>query len=357
MSRKPSTPTTHHHIWSCPQGPGHIVEWLRNQYETENPSPIIKAVGGWKELAGAMCAGGWRTQSEMVKDWDIQWYRVETPDGGGAPLFVVVGSGFENVFAPPGVDVDDLVRWADAWEAAYDYTPAPRSSRSRSPNPSLAPISFGDLKHVPDDVVDGLLKSLSSKPPTISNAQGWKIIAKYAPKAPRRAPTKARAERHRPALVGEKLLPPKLYHVTLTKHLPAIAREGLVRRQTSNWKMGSETGKRYGKGDVYAFESKLDAFNWALKWDWDLTREYRSPEEASFVVGSGKVAILEIKNVFDDWQLDENDPVSQSGANGRWLKRPGDIGPEYILSAQVFDKDTALKAVTAMRRGHMTPGQ
>jgi hypothetical protein len=109
---------THHPIWSCPSGPGHIVNWLRAHYEDEDPKTIFRAAGGWRQVNRDLYAHGQHdTMRELLADWAIQWFRVGQPGAPAAPpLYVVVGGGFENVFAPEGVDVDDLVRWADAWE-------------------------------------------------------------------------------------------------------------------------------------------------------------------------------------------------------------------------------------------------
>jgi hypothetical protein len=115
----PIVSPTHEPIWSCPSGPGHIVDWLRAHYEPEDASTIFVAVGGWRAVADAMCTGGWKSREDFENDWDVRWHMVENPEGG-RPLYVVVSGGIENVFAPHGVDVDDLIRWADAWEERQD---------------------------------------------------------------------------------------------------------------------------------------------------------------------------------------------------------------------------------------------
>jgi len=135
-------------------------------------------------------------------------------------------------------------------------------------------------------------------------------------------------------------LPARLYHVTLTKHLPAIRREGLVPMKTSNWRKGGSTGARYGQGEVFAFEKRLDALRWAANWDWSLEQTW----------GSGKIAIIELRNAFDDWELDTADPLQQAQAVGRWLKRRGAIGPEYIVSMNVFDSKLEQEYMAAQRR-------
>lgn len=111
----PIVEATHHPIWSCPSGPGHIVNWLRAHYQPEDARTIFLHVGGWRAVADAMCTGGWESREDFENDWDVRWHMVDH-DKGGYPLYVVVSGGIENVFAPEGVDVDDLVRWADAWE-------------------------------------------------------------------------------------------------------------------------------------------------------------------------------------------------------------------------------------------------
>jgi hypothetical protein len=109
---------THHYLWSCPEGPDHVIGWLRAHYEDEDPKTIFRAAGGWRQVNRDLYAHGQHdTMRELLADWAIQWFRVGQPGAPAAPpLYVVVGSGIENVFAPEGVDVDDLVRWADAWE-------------------------------------------------------------------------------------------------------------------------------------------------------------------------------------------------------------------------------------------------
>jgi len=110
-----------------------------------------------------------------------------------------------------------------------------------------------------------------------------------------------------------------LYHVTLTSRVEAIQEKGLLPMQTSNW-IQAGSGQRYGAGEVYAFESKKDAIRWAARWDWQLNK----------ATGTGDVSILEVDSDPDDWQVDENDPLSQAGGEGRWFKRMARIPPEFI---------------------------
>jgi hypothetical protein len=135
-------------------------------------------------------------------------------------------------------------------------------------------------------------------------------------------------------------LPARLYHVTLTKYLPAIRREGLAPMKTSNWRKGGASGARYGQGEVYAFEDKHDALRWAANWDWSISQTW----------GSGGLAIVEIENAFDDWELDVADPLQQMQSGGRWLKRASAIGPEHIVRADVFTPADAQRYLAEQRR-------
>ena len=104
---------THQPIWSCPQGPGFVVDWLRARYELTNDYDVVRAVGGWKNVAEFLY-GGWKSERDLLKDWGVQWHQISEPMA--LPLYVVVSSGIEHVFAPFGVEAEDLICWAEADE-------------------------------------------------------------------------------------------------------------------------------------------------------------------------------------------------------------------------------------------------
>jgi hypothetical protein len=118
-----------------------------------------------------------------------------------------------------------------------------------------------------------------------------------------------------------------VYHVTRTEYVPKIKNKGLLPMQTSNWiQAGSKS--RYGGGDVYVFSDKQDAQRWAAKMDWDLNNK----------MGSGKVSIVTVKRPKSvKFEIDKNDPFSQAGRKGQWLKTQERITPENIVSAESFD--------------------
>ena len=109
-----------------------------------------------------------------------------------------------------------------------------------------------------------------------------------------------------------------LHHVTFTDKVPQIQKEGLKPFQTTNWKTGF--GDRYGEGEIYAFENMIDAVRWAAKMDWDFHED----------LGTGKISIVKFAEGLD-WEIDENDPISQSGREGDWLKRMHAVRPDEIL--------------------------
>lgn len=121
----------------------------------------------------------------------------------------------------------------------------------------------------------------------------------------------------------EQLRSQELYHVTYTKHINKIRKEGIKPMQTSNWKVASSK-KRYGNGEVYAFESKKDAIRWASKMDWAFFKS----------MGSGNISIVKFANDDYEWQIDTNSPLEQAGATGKWLKRNESVKPEQILDIE-----------------------
>ncbi len=130
-----------------------------------------------------------------------------------------------------------------------------------------------------------------------------------------------------------------LYHVTLTKNVPSIRRDGIRRFETSNWVRAGDRS-RYGEGEIYAFEHEHDAQRWAAKMDWDFHQQ----------TGSGKVSIVKI-NPQTNWSIDESDPLAHAGAKGRWLKSLQSVPPQAVISATQFDSAAAKKLVADINVG------
>lgn len=110
-----------------------------------------------------------------------------------------------------------------------------------------------------------------------------------------------------------------LYHVTRTSNVDKILKTGLKTFQTTNW-VKAGTGERYGEGQIFAFDNVLDAVGWAAKMDWEFNKD----------IGSGKISIVSFKDD-GEWEVDESDPLGQSMAKGKWLKKYGTVAPENIL--------------------------
>lgn len=117
-----------------------------------------------------------------------------------------------------------------------------------------------------------------------------------------------------------------IYHVTHTKHVAAIQKNGIMPMKTSNWVQAGNK-ERYGGGEVYAFTHKADAEKWAGRMDWAHHQK----------LGSGKISIITAKRPSDrKFEVDHNDPLSQAGKSGDWLKTHGSIEPHHIISVEPY---------------------
>lgn len=125
-----------------------------------------------------------------------------------------------------------------------------------------------------------------------------------------------------------------LYHVTRTTNVPKILSKGILLLQTTNW-VTAGNKERYGSGEIYAFDNKTDAYRWAGKMDWDLFTE----------LGSGKISIIEFSKGNITWEIDNNDPMSQFGRKGNWLKSDMAVKPDQIIKAYPFTNDMAKELI------------
>lgn len=119
---------------------------------------------------------------------------------------------------------------------------------------------------------------------------------------------------------------PLIYHVTHTKHVAKIQKQGIMPMKTSNWVKAGDKA-RYGGGEVYAFTHKDDAHKWAGRMDWAHNK----------TLGSGKISIITAKRPADrEFEIDHNDPLSQAGKSGHWMKTKGSIEPHHIVSVEPY---------------------
>ena len=133
---------------------------------------------------------------------------------------------------------------------------------------------------------------------------------------------------------GEFMPKGDLYHVTETKNLKSIRKEGLVPFKPSNW-LRAGTRERYGSGETYVFENPQDAIRWAFKMDWEFNK----------ATGSGKVSIVRLRPDGRGWEIDTSDPLTQSSAAGKWLKRIGGVKASQIVGSQPFTPEMAKASV------------
>jgi len=128
-----------------------------------------------------------------------------------------------------------------------------------------------------------------------------------------------------------------LLHVTEMKNAKSIKAKGIVPFHPSHWiKAGNK--ERYGDGSIFAFEKRADAVKWAAHMDWEKNK----------AMGSGKIGIAAFKTNKAGWVRDTNDPLSQSGRAGDWLKShravPGkSVRAVVPLSAEMVRKFIAKK--------------
>ena len=125
---------------------------------------------------------------------------------------------------------------------------------------------------------------------------------------------------------GEFIPTGDLYHVTRTEEVPSIQKKGLIPLfRGTNWvKAGNK--ERLGGGKIYVFENEMDARRWAARMEWAFYQKF----------GGGKISIVKIKPDGSKWLVDTNDPLSQHGSKGKWLKREGRVPAKAISSAAVF---------------------
>ena len=120
----------------------------------------------------------------------------------------------------------------------------------------------------------------------------------------------------------------ELYHVTHTKHVPGIQKNGLLPMGAeSNW-VQQGSGERYGMGEIYMFTNKEDANKWAGRMDWDFNQ----------TLGSGEISIITFSGLADHkFEKDEADPMNQAGQQGEWIKTYSPIPSQYIVNVEIYD--------------------
>lgn len=110
--------------------------------------------------------------------------------------------------------------------------------------------------------------------------------------------------------------PQYLYHVTLSKNVARITKEGLKQFEPSNWAIAG-TGERYNEeAGIFAFEHPEDAFKWALRMEW----EFKTPD----------ISIVRI-NLGDMWEQDPSEDVTLRYGKGKSLRSRRNIPASEII--------------------------
>jgi hypothetical protein len=132
---------------------------------------------------------------------------------------------------------------------------------------------------------------------------------------------------------ASEITPEYLYHVTFTRRIPKIKKEGILTGKRANWSKAI-SGAKYGKGEVNAFDNFNDACRWAFKMDWEFFSKS----------GSGNISIIKFRPSPYQWSVDkESDPLSQSSYKGDWLKSTLPVRPENIVSVTPFTHEILKK--------------
>lgn len=122
---------------------------------------------------------------------------------------------------------------------------------------------------------------------------------------------------------------PDFYHAAHTSTVPSIKSKGLQPGKASNW-IRRGNGRRYGAGEVNAFENKHDAERWAAKMDWEFNKG----------TGTGKVSIVRFDPGDQVWRVDKtSDPLTQLNYSGRWLKSSVKVPAKNIKEAYPLNSE------------------
>ena len=111
------------------------------------------------------------------------------------------------------------------------------------------------------------------------------------------------------------------YHVTFTKHVPNIMKQGLKPLQTSNWKKADKEGRYNEDGGVFAFADPNDAFKWAFKQNWD----FKKP-----------VSIIKMKKT-DTWDIDPSEDIELQMGEGDALRSMKAVPASEMIEAFDFE--------------------
>lgn len=114
---------------------------------------------------------------------------------------------------------------------------------------------------------------------------------------------------------------PAVYHVTFSKNVAGIKKEGVKPLQTSNWVDG--TGDRYNAdAGIFSFAHPEDALRWAFKMNW----EFKQP-----------VSIVKLKRS-KSWKLDPSEDINlQMGEGDALRSTPAVPASDFIESFEFND--------------------
>lgn len=121
------------------------------------------------------------------------------------------------------------------------------------------------------------------------------------------------------ALINSKYI----YHVTYTKNVAKIQKQGIKPFHTSNW-VKAGTGNRYNEeGGIFAFEHPEDAWKWAFK--------------MQFMDKSKPISIIKLKKT-GEWEKDPSEDLMLQLGKGKSLRSIGATKPADFVAAFSLDE-------------------
>ncbi len=112
----------------------------------------------------------------------------------------------------------------------------------------------------------------------------------------------------------------ELYHVTLTKNVAKIKKEGIVAKKKPTFTGAFGQDIRHHKGSIYAITDLENTYRWAHSLGWD---------------SKESVSIIKFRSDAD-WEKDTHPQAGLTG-NNSWVYSDTSVKPEDIIEIKPFD--------------------
>lgn len=114
----------------------------------------------------------------------------------------------------------------------------------------------------------------------------------------------------------------QIYHVTFTKYLTKIVKQGIRPLQPSNWTKAANPDERYNtEGGIFAFEHPWDAYKWAFEQNW----QFKEP-----------VSIIKLRRN-ENWEKDPSEDYRLQMGKGAALRSSHAVSLGDIIKIYHFE--------------------